>query len=88
MNGCAHTPDKLQVDAGARIGQAAAGVELERQPEECGQSFPLLDVPIGQELTTVWRRYEDYVQGPINGRIVRCYLFNESQAEGLRQGAL
>ncbi|WP_156460421.1 hypothetical protein [Devosia sp. Root635] len=43
----------------------------------------MLDVPVGQELTTVWKRYEVYVEGPINDRITRCFEFNENQINGL-----
>lgn len=83
MTGCAGTSRNAQIAAGERIGQAAAGANLERQPDECGKGFAVLDVPIGQEMATVWRRYETYVQGPINARIRNCFLFNQKQIDGL-----
>lgn len=83
LSGCATTSQKAQTAAGERLGTQAAGVTLERQPDECGEIFGRLDYGVGDEALTVIKRYEAYIAGPINGRIVRCYRFNEWQRQGL-----
>lgn len=83
ISGCTTTAQQAQIDAGARIGAAAAGVTLDRQPAECGYAWPVLQVPVGEDKAVTVRRYDDYVLGEINTRIGRCYQFNENQRAGL-----
>ena len=81
LTGCgATTRNAEQVAAGVRIGAAAAIADTPRapQPEQCGQDFPLLDVPLGQDVVVVWKRYEDYLVNVINPSRKACWLFNEN----------
>lgn len=83
LSGCTTTAQKAQTAAGDRLGTQAAGLTLERQPDECGQIFGRLDYRPGDQALAVIKRYEAYIAGPINGRIVRCYRFNEGQRRGI-----
>lgn len=61
---------------------------MERQPEECGQLWADLTPKLGESAQGLVKRYVDYVRGPINERVKRCFEFNESQRVGLTgQGA-
>jgi hypothetical protein len=82
-SGCTTTAQRAQTAAGERIGAVVAGVTLAAQPAECGQGFAPLPIAPGDEALAVIKRYGAYVEGPINGRIARCYRFNESQRAGL-----
>jgi hypothetical protein len=59
-------------------------VTLEPQPAECSQSTPHASLVVGQETVVALRR-ERMQLDAANASKQRCYLFNESQAEGLRQ---
>jgi hypothetical protein len=81
--GCTTTAHRQQTEAGRRIGAAAAQVQLEEQPDECGKLFADLHPRQGEGPQSVLKRYIEYVRGPINGRIARCFQFNEDQRVGL-----
>lgn len=83
LAGCTTTGQNAQTLAGSRIGAAAAGVTVERQPDECGKTFPDLERREGEEAISLLRRYVLYVRGPVNQRITTCFLFNKTQLEGL-----
>lgn len=75
---------RRQIDAGATIGASAAKVTLEPQPAECGQHTPHAPLVVGQEAVVALRRERAQLDAA-NSSKRRCYLFNENQAEGLRQ---
>ena len=83
ISGCTTTAQQAQIDAGAAIGRAAASINLERQPDECGQAWLPLTIPPGEDKAVTVRRYDAYVMGPISERAFRCYWFNENQRIGL-----
>lgn len=83
LAGCTSAARLAQIEAGAAAGRVAAGVTLERQPDECGRRWALLDYDSGDEAVSVIRRYEAFIAGPINDRAKRCYQFNENQRAGL-----
>lgn len=64
----------------------AAGVTIERQPDECGWAWPDIIAQPGDEAQSTLKRYIEYVRGPINSRIARCYRFNENIRTGLEGG--
>lgn len=84
ISGCLSTAQQAQIDAGARIGKAAAGVNLAQQPDECGKPWSVLDIPPGEDKAVTVRRYDAYLLGPINSRSFRCYWFSENQRIGLQ----
>lgn len=87
LTGCTGAARQAQIDAGARLGTVAAGVTLERQPDECGWAWPDIQVQPGDEAQSALKRYIEYVRGPINSRAARCYRFNENQRIGLEAGS-
>ncbi len=84
VTGCSTTGQQAQIEAGAVIGAAAAKVEMERQPDDCGEPWPVLDVPAGEDKAVTTRRYDAYILGPINQRVFNCFWFNENQRIGLQ----
>jgi hypothetical protein len=78
-SGCTTTAQRAQTAAAERIGAVAAGAAA----AECGQGFAPLPIAPGDEALAVIKRYGAYVEGPINGRIARCYRFNDHQRAGL-----
>ncbi len=56
---------------------------IDRQPDECRQMWADLRPRPGEGPQSVLRRYIEYVRGPINSRVARCYAFNENQRAGL-----
>ncbi len=82
-SGCATTAPRAQTAAGECVSAVAADVTMEPQPAECGQGFVLLPIDPSNEAQAVIKRYDAHVEGPINGRIARCYRFNEDQRTGL-----
>ena len=70
-------------EAGERIGRTAAQISLERQPGDCGDKWQDLPARLGEDATSLARRYVEYVRGPINDRTINCYWFNENQRRGL-----
>jgi hypothetical protein len=83
LTGCTSGARQAQVDAGARAGMATAGVTLDRQPDECGWAWADILARPGDEAQSMLKRYIEYVRGPINSRVARCYRFNENQRAGL-----
>jgi hypothetical protein len=77
---------RAQIDAAVISGIATAGVAMERQPDECGRPWPDIVAKDGDEAQSTLKRYIEYVRGPINSRIARCYRFNENQRSGLGGG--
>ena len=80
---CTTTAQNRQIDAGVRMGMAAAGVTVQDQPDICGKTFPDLEQHEGEEATSLLRRYVLYVRGPVNERVRTCYLFNKTQLSRL-----
>lgn len=87
LTGCAGSAG-LQHAAGERLGAVAAGVELERQPRECREDWPLLDREdlVGREAIVGIDLYEAYIADTINPSKRRCWRFNENQRVGLKGG--
>lgn len=83
ISGCTTTAQQAQIDAGARIGAAAAAVNLDAEPAECGAPWSVLHVPAGEDKAVTVRRYDAYVLGPINGQKKRCSEFHAVQRAGL-----
>ncbi|KFL31749.1 hypothetical protein JP75_06725 [Devosia riboflavina] len=77
---------RAQIDAGSRIGAAAAQVTLEPQPGECAVDTQHAPLFVGQE-AIVALRLERVQLDAANASKRRCYLFNQNLANGLRQGA-
>ena len=77
---------RQQIDAGVAIGVSAAKVTVEPQPAECAQDTPHAALVVGQEAVVALRRERAQLDAA-NASKRRCFLFNESQADGLRQGA-
>lgn len=65
------------------MGTLAAGIAIERQPDECGRIWPDLVPRAGESMQSLGRRYVEYVRGPINERVRNCYQYNENQRLGL-----
>lgn len=80
--GCTSAAHQAQIDAGAAIGRAAAGINLGDQPSECGQDTPHAALFAGQEATTALRRERAQLDQS-NASKRRCWQFNENQRAGL-----
>jgi hypothetical protein len=83
--GCTSAAQRAQIDAGARVGVAAAGVVLGEQPTECGIDTPHAALFAGQEATTALSRERAQLDAA-NASKRRCYRFNEDQRAGLEAG--
>ena len=83
ISGCTTTAQQAQIDAGARMGAAAAGIRIDDEPAECGAPWSVLPVPSGEDKAVTVRRYDAFILGPVNDQKKRCSAFNKSQRAGL-----
>jgi len=84
LSACSSAARQAQIDAGARVGLAAAGIVLADQPAECGIDTPHAALFAGQEATTALSRERAQLDAA-NASKRRCYRFNEDQRAGLAQ---
>lgn len=82
LTACSGSARQAQIDAGKRVGIAAAGVTLGEQPSECGHDTPHAPLFAGQEATTALSRERGQLDAA-NASKRRCYRFNENQRVGL-----
>ena len=80
--GCTAGSQRQQIDAGVRVGIAAAKITLEPQPAECASDTPHASLTAGQEAAIALRRERAQLDAA-NASKRRCYDFNANQAEGL-----
>lgn len=80
MTGCA--ANRTQEIAAARIGTAAAGVNLPKQPGECDRRLADPSRAVGEEARLLIDKY-DAVLDAANDRLQNCYRFNEAIRAGL-----
>lgn len=83
LNGC--SANSAQLRAASALGRTHAGVTLERQPDECGQSVPHIRIREGDELRSTLRRERGQLD-LANDRLANCYRFNEEIRAGLVGG--
>lgn len=84
LSACSSSARQAQIEAGSRVGVAAAGLVLADQPDECGIDTPHAPLFAGQEALTALSR-ERMQLDAANASKRRCYRFNEGQAQGLRK---
>lgn len=72
----------MQESAAARVGTAAAGVNIAPQPAECGKRVADPARVPGEEAVIRIDKY-DAVLDVANDRIQNCYQFNEGIRAGL-----
>lgn len=80
MTGCA--ANRTQEIAAARIGTAAAGVNIAKQPGECNARLADPAFIVGEEARIRIDKY-DAVLDQANDRLQNCYRFNEAIRAGL-----
>lgn len=78
---CSSAAQRAQIDAGTRVGVAAAGITLGQQPAECGIDTPHASLFVGQEATTALSRERAQLDAA-NASKWRCYQFNQNQRAG------
>ncbi len=83
ISGCTTTAQQAQIDAGARIGAASAGLSLDDEPAECGAPWSVLPVPPGEDKAVTVRRYDAFILGPVNDQKRRCSAFHKNRKAGL-----
>lgn len=74
---------RAQIDAGAAVGRAAAGVDIADQPSECSQDTPHAALYAGQEATVALKRERAQLDAA-NASKRRCNLFSQRQRAGLQ----
>jgi hypothetical protein len=83
LSACSGSARQAQIDAGKRVGVAAAGITLGEQPMECGQDTPHATLFPGQEATTALSRERGQLDAA-NASKRRCFRFNEDERFGLQ----
>lgn len=79
---CTAGSQRQQIDAGVRLGIAAAKITLQPQPAECAIETPHASLLAGQEAAIALRRERAQLD-EANASKRRCNEFNANQAEGL-----
>ena len=83
---CSSAAQRAQIEAGERVGAAAAGITLGDQPDECTIDTPHAALFAGQEVTTALSRERGQLDAA-NASKRRCFRFNENQRVGLEGGS-
>lgn len=81
LTACSTTQQRIDA-AGARIGAAAARIELPPWPAECKRDTPHAEVKIGDELVSLFRRERGQVD-LANAQKDRCAAHYENLRTGL-----
>lgn len=81
LAGCSTTSHRID-KAGAAIGQAAAGIQLEPWPERCRTTVPHASLKAGEEVVSILKRERGQLN-LANSRIRDCAAYYEEYRQGL-----